>query len=257
MKKKNIPLREEATNIKLIKGEIMVSSLRIAEIVGKEHSVVLKSIRQVFFDADIDERKFVSSYLSSRNRETTHYLLPEREFNLITSTYPIKQRLKLIDELLRCRKKLMEENTSSSTMPTMDSLKARLLVAEDVISVTKMIGKGIHYNGDVVDIATAAKLISGREQNVDVSRNMFYKILRLMGLLEKKNNRPTNLGMGKYLDYRVRGVTNRGYHPVVMVNSLDDLVKAMIEYLSGNKEVNMNLGDPFGIIAEVDLNRNT
>lgn len=113
MKKKNIPFREEATNIKLIKGEIMVSSLRIAEIVGNEHKVVLKSIRQVFFDADIDEIKFASSYLSSRNKETIHYLLPEREFNLITSIYPIKQRLKLIDEFLRCRKKLMKEDTLS------------------------------------------------------------------------------------------------------------------------------------------------
>ena len=103
--KNNIVTKKEAIAIHETFGEPTMSSLRIAEVTGKDHSDVLKTIRTIFSECEIGEGKFTSSYLSPQNKELIHYLLPEREFNLVVSGYSAKYRLELIDELTYYRKK--------------------------------------------------------------------------------------------------------------------------------------------------------
>jgi Rha family phage regulatory protein len=104
----NIITKKEAIAIREINGQPTMSSLRIAEVTGKDHKDVLRSIRNIFSECEIGESKFASSYLSEQNKEITHYLLPEQEFNLVISGYSAKYRLQLIKELMSYRKKALD-----------------------------------------------------------------------------------------------------------------------------------------------------
>ena len=83
--KSNTLTKQEAISIREMNGELAMSSLRIAEVTGKEHKHVLRDILVIFKEAEIGETKFSASYLTTQNKEAKHYLLPEFEFNLVIS----------------------------------------------------------------------------------------------------------------------------------------------------------------------------
>ena len=74
-----------------------MSSLEIAELTGKNHRDVMRDIRAVMEQAEIDERKFARIYRDARNREKPCYLLPRFECDLVVSGYSVKYRLAIID----------------------------------------------------------------------------------------------------------------------------------------------------------------
>ena len=93
----------DAIAIRKINGNPTMSSLRIAEVTGKEHSKVTRDIEKILNEAEIASAKFGVSYLDDTNKERTHYLLPEFEFNLVISGYSVKYRAELIRELMSYR----------------------------------------------------------------------------------------------------------------------------------------------------------
>ena len=111
---KNAITKQQAIAIREIDGQPTMSSLRIAEVTGKSHGAVLKSIDAIFLECGIGQAKFDSTYIDGSSRETRHYLLPEREFNLVVSGYSVKYRLQLIDELMSYR---------NETIPTSDKIE--------------------------------------------------------------------------------------------------------------------------------------
>lgn len=74
-----------------------MSSREIAELTGKRHSDVIRDIENVLSQAEIDERKFASSYKDSNNKLQKEYQLPKRECDLVVSGYSVKYRLAIID----------------------------------------------------------------------------------------------------------------------------------------------------------------
>jgi phage antirepressor YoqD-like protein/phage regulator Rha-like protein len=78
-------------------GVPVMSSLQIAEITGKDHAHVMRDIRNVLGEAEIDQSKFGSIRLDGGGREQPCYLLPRRECDLVISGYSVKYRLAIID----------------------------------------------------------------------------------------------------------------------------------------------------------------
>lgn len=78
-------------------GTATMSSLLIAEITGKNHADVMRDVRSVLEQAEIDESKFAGIYLDAYKREKPCYLLPRRECDLVISGYSVKYRLAIID----------------------------------------------------------------------------------------------------------------------------------------------------------------
>jgi phage anti-repressor protein/phage regulator Rha-like protein len=73
-----------------------MSSLEIAEITGKNHADVMRDIRNVLGQAQIDASKFAGIYLDARNREKPCYHLPRLECDLVVSGYSVPYRLAII-----------------------------------------------------------------------------------------------------------------------------------------------------------------
>ncbi len=76
-----------------------ISSLEIAKITGKNHKEVMRDIRSVLTEAEIDERRFALIRLDAGGRDQPYFLLPKRECNLVISGYSVKYRLSIIDRL--------------------------------------------------------------------------------------------------------------------------------------------------------------
>ncbi|WKJ91364.1 Rha family transcriptional regulator [Methylomonas montana] len=85
------------TALSLIDGQVTMSSLEIAKLTGKEHDNVLKDVRKVLDEAEIDAVKFNGIYKDSMNRDKPCFNLPRRECDLVVSGYSVKYRLAIID----------------------------------------------------------------------------------------------------------------------------------------------------------------
>jgi anti-repressor protein len=70
--------------------------LEIAELTGKRHANVLRDIRKVLDEVEIDQAKFGSTYLDVYNREQSCFNLPRMECDLVVSGYSAKYRMAII-----------------------------------------------------------------------------------------------------------------------------------------------------------------
>ena len=73
-----------------------MSSLEIAKLTDKPHDNVLKDIRRILEDAEIDAVRFNGIYLDAYKREKPCFNLPRLECDLIISGYSVKYRLAII-----------------------------------------------------------------------------------------------------------------------------------------------------------------
>ena len=70
--------------------------LEIAELTGKRHDNVLKDIRQILDDLEIDVLKFEAIYLGGNGQERSCFNLPRLECDLVVSGYSAKYRFAII-----------------------------------------------------------------------------------------------------------------------------------------------------------------
>ena len=75
---------------------IAMSSLAIAELTGKDHFNVLRDIKCILKEAEIDQLKFEGVYLGGNGQERRCYNLPRLECDLVVSGYSTKYRLAII-----------------------------------------------------------------------------------------------------------------------------------------------------------------
>ena len=83
-------------DLMLNNNESVMSSIEIAELTGKEHRKVMRDIKNILEEAEIDTAKFGRIYLDSMNREQKEYLLPKLECDLVVSGYSVKYRMAII-----------------------------------------------------------------------------------------------------------------------------------------------------------------
>ena len=69
----------------------------LAELTGKRHDNVLKDIRKILDDLEIDVLKFEAVYLGGNGQERPCFNLPRLECDLVVSGYSAKYRLAIID----------------------------------------------------------------------------------------------------------------------------------------------------------------
>ena len=74
-----------------------MSSLEIAKMTGKRHSDVLKTIRNVLIEADINSATFITEYKDKSGKANIMFYLPRRECDLIIAGCSVKYRLAIID----------------------------------------------------------------------------------------------------------------------------------------------------------------
>jgi len=73
--------------------QLCITSLQIAEQTGKDHSKVMRDIRNMLDGLEIGQAKFGQSYLNSQNKSQPMFVLPEREAMILASGYDISTHI--------------------------------------------------------------------------------------------------------------------------------------------------------------------
>lgn len=213
-------------------GEAIVSSLAIADIAEKKHKDVLKTIRRVLPQASIDPAKFESRYMAE-NRTLIFYLLPERIFSLIISGYSAPFRLKLIDHLLQFKKNNASLSQSQETTNILlEQANKRIHELETTIEMFQIVQASSCRDDDVMSISEFCRIYSAGDQ-LKLTTNYLFALLREMRLIGRKSTLPTNKGMQYYFDYRLAKGSNR--RTVVVTSKADKLFKEIISFLARKK----------------------
>ena len=82
-----------------------MSSLEIAKLTGKEHFHVLRDIKKMFDDLEINASSFGGVYFDAKNEERPCYDLPYRESMILMAGYSIKLRAKIVDEWVELKER--------------------------------------------------------------------------------------------------------------------------------------------------------
>ena len=70
--------------------------MKIAELTGNRHDNVLRDIKRILEEAEIDWLRFERIFLDSYNREQYCFNLPRMECDLVVSGYSAKYRMVII-----------------------------------------------------------------------------------------------------------------------------------------------------------------
>lgn len=116
------------TSIALIavqSSEMTMSSLEIAELTGKEHKHVLRDIRKMLEELEIDTAQLWTVYKADNKQTYECFKLPKNLTIALVSGYNIKLRLAIIDRWQEL------ENQSKPSMPTTYIAALEALVASE------------------------------------------------------------------------------------------------------------------------------
>lgn len=96
-------------DLKLINNVKTMSSVEIAKLTGKQHNEVLKDIRRILEEAEINLGQLSQVYKAKNGQMQPCFLLPKRECDLVVSGYSVKYRLAIIDRWIELEKKEQEK----------------------------------------------------------------------------------------------------------------------------------------------------
>lgn len=82
---------------KVFEAPLTMSSVEIAELTGKQHAHVMRDIKKMFDELNLDVSRFGGIYLDSYQRENPFFNLPKRECLILVSGYNVQLRAKIID----------------------------------------------------------------------------------------------------------------------------------------------------------------
>lgn len=171
--------------------KITMTSREIAELTNKEHKNVVRDIRKMLDELELDRLRFERIFFDQYKREQTEYLLPKDLTLTLVSGYSVKLRHKIVTRLLELEASFADPprteliiNKRKSNMDMTDALK---MVREDEGKDTK----AHHYMRE-------AKLcnwtISGKFEALDEASlsNADVELLRLVRI---QNASMLNVGM--------------------------------------------------------------
>lgn len=170
-----------------------MSSLQIAEITGKEHSNVMRDIRETLEQAEISPLKFEGCYKGGNGKDLPCYHLPRRECDLVVSGYSVKYRLAIIDRwhALESKQSFQIPETMGQALRLAAELSDKVVEQQTALAIA---APKVEFYDAVTEsntdcsMATAAQLAK-----LPYGQNTLFQKLRERGVLisgGSRNNQP-------------------------------------------------------------------
>ncbi|MCX8567036.1 MAG: phage regulatory protein, rha family [Glomeribacter sp. 1016415] len=133
-----------------------MSSLEIARLTDKTHNNVLRDIRNVLIQAEIDLLRFEQIEKFANNRTRVVYNLPRLECDLIVSGYSVKYRWSIIQRWHELEKQAAQRSFPSTTLLPVEQIKELQIRLDRLSNLFNPLSQPF---GDVTDIS---RLLRGR-----------------------------------------------------------------------------------------------
>ena len=204
--------------VNVVDKKVVTTSLKVAEMFGKEHFHVLRDIKALM-EEEIGASNFgLSSYKNSQNKEQPMYLIDRDGFTLLAMGFTGKEALKFKVQYIQAFNKMEEEliEKAKFQLPTTfaqalqlaatqaEELEKQQLLLEEQKPKVEMY-ETIMASDKLFSMNEVAKLINS------VGRNKLFKMLRDAKILMLDNN-----PYQQYID--------QGYFKVVEVTTTGDKI---------------------------------
>lgn len=162
-----------------------MSSLEIAELTNKPHNDVLKDIRRILAEVEIDQGLFSQVYKAGNGQMQPCFNLPRRECDLIIAGYSSKYRLAIID-------RWQEMEYSQPKVPT-NFIEAMQLATATLIE-NQALKEEKEKNSPKVEFAEKVRALDGSisvgdfAKLIGTGQNRLFKRLRDDGFLMINNH---------------------------------------------------------------------
>lgn len=135
---------------------VTMTSLEIAELTGKNHSDVLRDIRNMLARLEIGQSNFAESYRNSQNKEQPMFRLDKRRVQILIMWYEPKLCDKVLDYIDELELKL----SLGKKLPTtfVEALKALVISEEEKIRIEAERDEAIRTKQRISDEKTAKAL---------------------------------------------------------------------------------------------------
>lgn len=179
-----------------------MSSLEIAELTGKNHADVLRDVKKILKEVEIDHSKFAGTYLDKSNRQSPCFNLQRRECDLIIAGYSAKYRLVIIDRWQELESEKLKPVLPDFTNPIIaarawaDEVEAKLIAQQIIEKQQQQIS-----NKDQLIVASNEASIKAGEilvrefvksnDLIDLGEKQFYEWMREHGYILKGSCEPS------------------------------------------------------------------
>ena len=146
-------------------AEMTMSSVEIATLTGKRHDNVMRDIKVMLDELEIDTLKFEGIYLDSQNRQRHLYNLPKRECLILVSGYDTKLRAAIIDRWQQLEDAAAAAAAPSPTIRLQADTKLELLLNSVRLAYESMeLAKAVSQKLAIGDYSTWNQLRNANQQ---------------------------------------------------------------------------------------------
>lgn len=147
-------------------SEVTMTSVEIAKLTGKEHRSVLRDIRVMFEELEIDLHRFVQIEKFANNREREIYALPEEECMILVSGYSTKLRQIIVKEWMALKNAAAAAAAPAPTINLQADTKLELLLNSVRLAYEcKELAKAVSQKLAIGDYSTWTQLRNANQQN--------------------------------------------------------------------------------------------
>lgn len=174
-------------SIQTIHSETM-SSLEISKLTEKRHDHVMRDIKKMLDDLNLDIPTFGGTYTDSQNRTQNCFNLPKRECLILASGYDIVLRSKIIDRWLYLEtqpKQLSRKELAYMVIEAEEKAERLQLEIDTKHKPRSQFVDQVFKSDDLITIGQASKILG-----LEFGRNTLFKKLREKGVLFKNTNEP-------------------------------------------------------------------
>lgn len=223
----------------LMKKEVTMTSLEVAECTGKTHSNVLVDVRRMLLELNLINEKgqliYQCTYQDAQGKDRPMFTLPKKEVMCLVSGYSIKLRMAIIDRLdeLENQKPALPQTYLEALKALTESVeKTEQLKIENARQAVKLLSDK--------PLVEFAKTVEGTDKKISIG-----DMAKLSGVIGRNNlfkamrENKIMIGQGRDKNKPFQKFIDRGYFEVseTIVKRTKGDVITFTSYVTGNGQV--------------------
>lgn len=193
---------------------VTMSSREIADLTGKNHSHVMRDIRTMLSELELNQSSFGSVYLDAKGEARPCFCLPRREVEILLTGYSVPLRARVIDRL-RC----LEDGSAQPAIPK--TLPEALRLAADLAEQNSHLKLVVMEQAPQVEALQRIAEARGTMCLTDASKHLGVQRKRLLEWMQANRWIYRREGSAHWLGYQPRLQAGLLEHRVTVIGTDD------------------------------------
>lgn len=193
---------------------VTMSSRVIAELTGKNHSHVMRDVRAMLSELELNQSSFGSVYLDAKGETRPCFSLPRREVEILLTGYSVPLRARVIDRLRE-----LEDGTTQPAIPK--TLPEALRLAADLAEQNSHLKLVVMEQAPQVEALQRIAEARGTMCLTDAAKHLGVQRKRLLAWMRENRWIYRREGSAHWLGYQPRLTAGLLEHRVSVIGTDD------------------------------------